>query len=316
MGKNLCRKNSINHKMDLFAADIYASFVTMEKKISIKWPENRKFAACLSHDVDVPFKYNLVGLLKEVKQNPKNSLSPFYNFITRENPYWQFENIMEIEKSYGFKSTFFFCAKRRHIKDPYYHIKNNKIQNIIKKLDREGFEIGLHGSYLSYNNKKYLEEEKKILESILKKKVIGNRQHFLNFNQKTPKILEELGFIYDSSFGSTKKVGFKNNKYYPFYYGKLLEIPLNAMDAVLFNQSKSYEKAWQKIKKLIDDAEKKSTLITFNWHQRVFYEPEFRGWGKLYIQILDYIKRKNAYVNTLGNIAKLFENGRRVGYNK
>ena len=71
-----------------------------------------------------------------------------------------------------------------------------------------------------------------------------------------------------------------------------------------------------KIKKLIDDAEKKSTLITFNWHQRVFYEPEFRGWGKLYIQILDYIKRKNAYVNTLGNIAKLFENGRRVGYNK
>jgi len=282
----------------------------MEKKSSIKWPKNKKFAACLSHDVDVPFKYNVIGSLKEIKHNPKRIFSISYKFITRKNPYWQFEKIIKLEKSYGLRSTFFFCAKRRHIKDPYYSIKNNKIQNIIKKLDKGGFEIGLHGSYLSYNNKKYLEEEKKILESVLRKKVAGNRQHFLNFNEKTPRILAELGFVYDSTFGNSKKGGFKDNKYYPFYYGKLLEIPLIVMDGTLFNQCPSYEEAWEKVKNIVDFSEKKSALITFNWHQRVFYEPEFKGWGKLYIQILEYLKKKDAYVDTLGNIAALFENGR------
>lgn len=272
-----------------------------------KWPGNKKFAACLSHDVDVPFKYNLIGSLKEIKNNPKRAISVFFKFIAKENPYWQFENIMRIEKSYGFRSTFFFCAKRRHIKDPYYNIKNKKIQNIIKKLDKEGFEIGLHGSYLSYNNKKYLEEEKEILESILNKKIAGNRQHFLNFSKNTPKILSELGFAYDSTFGSAKKAGFRDNKYLPFYYGKLLEIPMSVMDAALFSQSKSYDDAWEKTRNLIDFAERKSALITFNWHEYVFYGTEFKGWGKLYIQILGYLKKKDAYVGSLGSIAASFK---------
>jgi len=167
----------------------------------------------------------------------------------------------------------------------------------------------LHGSYLSYNNGNYLKEEKKILESVLKKKVNGNRQHFLNFNKKTPKILSELGFMYDSTFGSSIKVGFKGNKYHPFFYGKLLEMPMIVMDGTLFNECESYDKSWEKVKNLIDVAEKKSALIIFNWHQRVFYDQEFKGFGKLYIHILDYLKKKNAYVDTLGNIALLFKNG-------
>jgi len=280
------------------------------KNSHIKWPKNKKFAACLSHDVDVVFKYNLIGSLKEIKNNPKNLIPISYNFVVRKNPYWQFENIMNIEKSHGFRSTFFFCAKRRHIKDPYYNIKNKKIQDIIRKLDREKFEIGLHGSYLSYNNENYLEEEKRILESILKKRVAGNRQHFLNFDKNTPKLLSEVGFLYDSTFGSTLKVGFKDNKYLPFFYDKLLELPMNVMDSTIFNQCKSYDNAWKKAKNLIDIAEKKSALIIFDWHQRVFYEPEFKGFGKLYIRILDYLKKKNAHVDTLGNMALMFKNGR------
>lgn len=259
--------------------------------------------------MDLVFKYNLIGTLKQIKNNPENIVPISYGFVTGKNPYWQFEDIMEIEKNYGFRSTFFFCAKRRHIKDPYYNVKNKKVQDMIRRLDREGFEIGLHGSYLSYNNEKYLEEEKKILEAVLKKRVIGNRQHFLNFSQDTPRILAELGFVYDSTFGSRDEVGFKNNKYHPFYYGKLLEMPMNVMDSTLFNQFKSYDKSYKKIKSLINIAEKKSALITFNWHHGAFFEPEFKGFGKLYIQILDYLKKKDAHVDNLGNIATLFKNG-------
>lgn len=276
----------------------------------IKWPNNKRFAVCLSHDVDVIFKYNFIGILKELKNNPEKILSILSHTIMGKNPYWQFEKIIRLEKNYGFRSTFYFVAKRRHIKDPYYNIRHKKIVNIIRKLDKGGFEIGLHGSYLSYNNKNYLKEEKKIIESILRKRVEGNRQHFFNFNERTPGIISELGFLYDSSFGNRDKIGFRDNKYFPFYYDKLLEIPVNIMDFACFNQFSSYEKAWEKIKKLIDIAEKKSTVLTFCWHQRVFYEPEFKGFGKLYTQILEYIKKKNAYVDTLGNLARLFKNDR------
>jgi|TARA_B100001971_G_C18261860_1_gene587709 peptidoglycan/xylan/chitin deacetylase (PgdA/CDA1 family) len=283
----------------------------MKKKIQkIKWPKNKKFAACLSHDVDIAFKYNLIGSLKEIKNNPKSFFSVLFKAVTKENPYWQFEKIIELEKRFDFRSTFFFCAKRRYIKDPYYNIRNIKIRNIINKLDKEGFEIGLHGSYLSYNNLKYLKEEKSILESVLNKKISGNRQHFLNFTERTSKILSELDFSYDSSFGDRNKVGFKDGKFFPFYYGKLLEIPINIMDATLFTQYGSFENAWKNLKNLIDLAIKKKALITFNWHQRVFYDLEFKRWGKLYIQILEYLKNNNAHVDTLGNIAKLYKNGR------
>ena len=75
----------------------------MNKKSIIKWPGNKKFAVCLSHDGDVVFKYNLIGTLKEIKNNPKEVLPILYKFITKNNPYWQFDNIIKLEEIYGFR---------------------------------------------------------------------------------------------------------------------------------------------------------------------------------------------------------------------
>ncbi len=262
----------------------------------------------LSHDVDAPFKYNFIGTMIEFKKSVilllnfkiidsiKIFFNTLYSLITDKNPYWQFESIIELEKGYGYRSTFYFCVKRRHTKDPYYSIKNKKIKKIIKKLDKEGFEIGLHGSYLSYKNLNYLKEEKRILEKILGKGVIGIRQHFLNFNDNTPKLQERAGFKYDSSYGFTKKIGYKNKKYSPFYIGKLLEIPLVVMDGNMDKMGLNEEMALSEIKKLVELARKSNYLISFNFHPR-YLNPSHK-FAKLYKKILAYLKGINAEVLT------------------
>ena len=75
----------------------------------------------------------------------------------------------------------------------------------------------MHGSYLSYNKKKFLHEEKLILEDIVKSEIYQNRQHFLRFQvPKTWSILNELGVKEDYSLGYAEKPGFRAGTSIPF----------------------------------------------------------------------------------------------------
>lgn len=59
---------------------------------------------CLTHDVDrtrKTFQY----LTQDLKKMRVRKLGNMFN---GSRPYWQFDRIMEIEESYGVRSTFFF----------------------------------------------------------------------------------------------------------------------------------------------------------------------------------------------------------------
>ena len=69
------------------------------------WPDGKKFAVCLTHDVDrVKKTYQYITHFVKTKD--------FYHiksFFTRQHdPYWNFEKIMQNEEKYGVRSTFFF----------------------------------------------------------------------------------------------------------------------------------------------------------------------------------------------------------------
>ena len=52
-----------------------------------------------------------------------------------------------------------------------YDINNKKIKDMIVKLDKGGWEIGLHGSIASYNNLDLLQKKKKHWKILLVKKL-------------------------------------------------------------------------------------------------------------------------------------------------
>ena len=219
---------------------------------------------------------------------------------------------MEIEKKFNYKSTFFFSAGKKHNFDPNYSIKEKKITEVIKFLKDGGNEIGLHLSYLSYNNKKMMEKEKEELEYLAGSK-IGTRTHFLRFKVPETWILErDSGFYYDSSLGYPDKIGYRNGfcwVYSPYVIGKeeeikFFELPLSVMDSALFEESKTMEDAWSYLMRLFNNIEEYNGVITLDWHQRAFNEKYFKNWSLVYKKCLDHFKSRDAFVDLAGNIVE------------
>lgn len=291
-----------------------------ENQGNLIWPDGKKFAVCLTHDVDrVKKTYQYITHFVKTKD-----LYHIKSFFTRKHdPYWNFEKIMNIEEKYGVRSTFFFLneSKRFNVFRPddwklslgRYNFNEEKIAEIIQKLHAGGWEIGLHGSYESYKNKELLVIEKKLLEDILSDEVIGIRQHYLNLSTPdTWRIQENVGFNYDSSFGSSNEIGFKENKYLPFrpFNNSFLVLPLTIMDSALFQKNESVEDAWVKCRELIKQAKKHSALLTVLWHQRVFNEKEFSNWSLIYEELIKICKQNNAWITTAREIERWWNNKR------
>ncbi len=282
-----------------------------------------RFTIALSHDVDRTYK-SYQFLTKTIQSlragNIKQSL--YHKFsIFLKNPYWNFDRIIAIEKAHDVKSTFFFLdesIKFRLFKPSNwglslgrYEIASPKIVEIIRWLDKNGWEVGLHGSYCSYNSSPLLEKEKKRLANILGHDIIGIRQHFLKVDEETWRLQFEVGFRYDSSFGFTRDIGFKNNQYHPFFpieeNQEFLVIPMAIMDECLMNK-KNIQKEYLD---LMDNAERNDAVLVLNWHQRIFNEREYPGYSKVYEEIINEGKKRNARFALLGTVYREYVQDRK-----
>ena len=274
----------------------------------MNWPNNSPFAVWLTHDVDRVKKAWFHVLYYFLQQRRGYHL---ISKLRKKEPYWNFDVVMNIEGKHKVKSTFFFlneslrCSflKPQEWKLAFgrYDINDEKIKEVIRKLNREGWEIGLHGSYYSYINKDLLFQEKKGLENILMKKINGVRQHYLNISiPMTWKLQHEVGFRYDASFGYTRTIGFREEKYHPFFPlgNEFMVIPLAIMDTALFEESRDPDKAWAKCLEIIELAEEKGALLSILWHNRVFDEKEFPGYALTYEKIIIECKNRNAWFGT------------------
>ena len=247
-----------------------------------------------------------------------NEISNYHHFFYKlqKNPYWGFDRILEIEKCHKVKSTFYFLNESGGPKifSPQtwklylgrYDIKNPDIIQIIRKLKSEGWEIGLHGSYKSFQNKDLLKKEKEDLESILGAKIYGIRQHYLNLDiPRTWKYQEELGFKYDSSFSYRNPAENRMEHLFPFWpfeSSRFLILPLSLMDADLLSYNN--DDMWGECVRKIEHVEEVGGLLTINWHQERCNDNEFPDNLKNYESIIQLCLDKNAWITTAYDIYK------------
>jgi len=231
----------------------------------------------LSHDVDYRRQGPPVEFILERKDRFEKEVIENLN---EKNPYYGIPDLMELEEKFGVKSTFFF-------RTIYENGSFNDYEDDIKLLLKSGWEIGLHSDPSSIQDIEKIQNEKIALETLTRSAIIGNRVHFLKFDNDLPSKLSKLGFIYDSTVRNSKNRIDKDEMGH-YKLGNIIEFPLTLMDAYLFTYMKISEDGLvETFKKTLDLGRTLANpnVITVNWHDSVL---QMKG-GRMYKKILEYL---------------------------
>ncbi len=205
-----------------------------------------------------------------------------------KNLYNNIEEIVALEDKYGFRSTFFV---------PVFLFNLNEILDILKKIQKDGWEVQLHYVHEPIQHQGLFKMQKMFFEKHLGK-VKGVRSHMLIINKDILEMFRREGIIYDSSYRS-ETLGTFN----PILINKnLVEIPVGLMDADIFGRLKLGEKqAWKYILWKIKRAEKNGAkYFTILFHQESY---KMKG-GKLYKKLVEYIAEKRIEVHRSIDVAR------------
>ncbi len=154
-----------------------------------------------------------------------------------------------------FHSTLFVVTAHHHRRDPNYRL--SKIAGLLSEADRRGSTVCLHGSYTSVLGGGSLNEEAREMEKTLGKRPLGNRQHWLRFDnhENLFDAIERAELLFDSTLGFPDRVGFRNGASFsfpPYNFREerpynFLEIPLVLMDGSLESEARTKREDAQEI---------------------------------------------------------------------
>jgi hypothetical protein len=285
------------------------------------WPDNKSFAVCLTHDVDEikkTYQYvtrPLIYLINKDWQGFNGQIKAFIERIKGTEPYWTFEDIFMIEKTFSAKSTYFilkesgrpdlFSRKTWSVLGRNRSLDDPRMHELVGKLLENGDEIGIHGSYFSYKNPALLRKETRELEQLIKNTITGTRQHHLNLDiPATWEYQVQAGLKYDSSLGFRDTIGFRWGTSFPFFphNGKeklpILEIPLIIMEGSL----SGFTSKEQACLTVAEEVRKYHGVLSLLWHPRSFNPLEYPGLRDVFIAINRDCQDKDAWITGAGEI--------------
>ncbi|MCG7851503.1 MAG: polysaccharide deacetylase family protein [Methanosarcinaceae archaeon] len=307
------------------------------------WPDGKTFAVCLTHDVDYISTFSFFESLRKKRIQFAKQTSIFKKirlllsygadltgYMTR---FWStdillcHERWIEKEMEVGAHSTFFFWpgwsnVTTHHQIDPGYDLfdavtfegQKISVAEMIREIDRRGWEIGLHPSWYSFDNLEEIKRQKEALESALGHDIVSVRQHYLHYDIRiTPRIHARAGFKYDSTLGFNDNVGFRFGTSYPWFLFDLksneelpvMEIPLIVQDGALLSSNKGLrldeDTAFEYVIMIADAVEKVSGTLTLLWHSHHIID---QHWWRLYLRILRYLRKKNAWFGSVREVGE------------
>ncbi len=306
------------------------------QKVSIKSKPSvfKNFGFFLSHDVDRIDKYTLNYILYKIKElagKVKSPLKPSQNFtelckalyhwmnpFSKENPYWNFKFLLEIEKRLTINATYFFLHKgARHV-DSSYSFSDKRLLKLYPLLMSVGHEIGIHGTSESITDSNIASSHLNELKELSGFPVSSCRQHRLLFEHPvSTRVQVEAGVAIDCTLGFFDYPGFRNSYCFPFrlydfekdQMTGLWEIPLTVMDCTLLDYcALNFDESKQIIKKLIDEIKKFEGIFSLLWHNNYFEEDLHPGITEFYIRLLEEITsfkpqslHANEFINRFNN---------------
>ena len=288
------------------------------------WPDGKPFAVCLTHDVDRIKKwtwkrivYEMLRTLSQLPDDPdataKCLVAVMKSVARGENPYWNFETLLEDEDGFGAVSSFYFSTERKVKYDPSYTITDDRIQRLIRKLQASDREVGLHASYNAYNAYEDLKAERRDFIRLTGIVPRGLRVHYLRFDEgSTLPNANRLGFGYDTTLGYAEGEGFRAGTSLPFHPFDLscdeplglLEIPFCIMDKTLTDyQNYDAETAEKSARSMWDAIRRFDGLFTILLHQASYDVAEYPYMRAWYRTVLKWMRQEAPFCATAERIA-------------
>ena len=305
------------------------------------WPDGRRFAVCLTHDVD------LIGERSTPRQAARHAwagrdrrglgriagppvrlaralrtgiaLGP----SARET----LERSAALEAERGATASYLFTVPPTAGPGRYdcvyspddpclFRGERRRVADVMRALAADGFDVGLHGSYEAGVRPGALTAERASLEKATGLEIATTRQHLLHWDvRRTPRLQEAAGLRVDSSLGFNRDVGFRAGTSLPFRHFdvtagerlELLQIPLIAQDASLLDTwglELDVSHAKEVVTQLLDDAAELGTASTLVFHPDKLARPD---WLALYEHALDHAAERGAWLTSLAELARWWE---------
>ena len=286
----------------------------------------KAWAFCPTHDIDYLRKWRPGMVYREIVEyflanHQKTSLGArakrlatfFQDALTPGDVFRKafIRMIDEVEKRGG-KATYFIKAGAHGPHDVYYNPRHSFLLQTLNRLKALAFEVGLHPSYYAHTHPGYLVAEKQALEEVWGSSVRAIRQHYLRYETpQTPRLQEHAGFHVDTSLAFADHEGFRNGTCHPFLRfdiarnaaGSSWEMPLCFMDGTLFNyRSLSTAEAIAVSEQLLLTCKRYHGICVGLWHNTLWDEMDFAGWGDHFLQVMDLVLKENGQVDTLSNM--------------
>ena len=219
-----------------------------------------------------------------------------------EDPFDSYHFLDQLHLDSGLKPLYFFLvAKNNGIYDKNILPANESMQQLIRQHAGK-YEIGLHPSWRSNEQKELLAEEKNTLEKISEKNITRSRYHYLKIllPQNYRRLLD-TGITDDYSLGYGTINGFRAGVASSFFWYDLTEEKITAlrvhpfcfMDANCFYEEKlSPEQSYNELMHYYSTCKKvNGTLITIFHNNFLGTDKSFAGWRELYAGFISQLRQ-------------------------
>lgn len=309
-----------------------------------RWPNGKKYAIVLTHDVDCPFvypraRYQVARLAKVVNARRWRDCLPAAASVFKaswgyvaagrslpaHDPNVQFEAWFAIEAMLGSHGTYYVAAGS--LLDPWtapedvaYDFRDPALSQVLRRGIALGAEVGLHASINARTDRRIMEAERQRLSEHFSVDVVGIRHHYWALDVaasfRTLKSQRQVGFLYDSSLGVNDAPGFRRGTCLPFRPFDLdddaevdiWELPPTLMDGGIFLQQTGRPADERSISAHLDLVGAIGGAAVLDWHPEQINPRRLNGAGPaLFRALLDRAGDPDVYWCTARDLASWWE---------
>ncbi len=291
------------------------------------WPDGKRYAVALSHDIDNPYYAvapHLGHLFRSVMRRDPRGLrhsamkaagAGAILAADRFRAPRGFTSLLNLEDRLGVRSTIFVSgltpdAPYAQPNDPIYSISEEPLVKSLERARDLGCAIGLHPAVATAPHADRYGEQKQFVERVLGRSIRIARHHYWNISrEETADALEAMaqtGFEFDSSLTFYDSPNFRRSIAWPFtpFHPRLdrpipiTELPPTFMDGWL-DASDPEASLWAHI----EDVGRLEGMVVLNWHGNRFNNRRYLGQGRVYEAVVaELTRRSDVWLTSLESV--------------